>query len=118
MKLHASALPCPEAEFLQKLDAYRASRDAHKLTVGVPAPFPEFEILRTIVDQGVDNLVIVRDELQEQAQAASRNALAELDALKAKVVELEALKEKVAQIDVLSAKVTSIEGQVGGIAVK
>lgn len=91
MKIHVTQLPCDEATFLLKLAAYRAEREAHKLTVGVPAPFPEYEIMRVIVDSG-EPLVIEKDALQEQAKAAARDALAELDALKAKVASLEAAK--------------------------
>lgn len=95
MKIFVSQLPCPEQEFLTKLDAYKAARAAHRLTVGVPAPFPEYEIFRVIVDQG-GVLELQYDELQEQAQAVNRNALAELDELKARLaareVEIETLK--------------------------
>lgn len=52
MKLHISQLPCDEPTFRSKLAAYLAELEAHKLTVGVPAPFPEYEIMRTIADQG------------------------------------------------------------------
>ena len=52
MNLHRRQLPCDKARFLDLLAAYSAAREAHKRTVGVPAPFPDFEILRTIVDQG------------------------------------------------------------------
>lgn len=52
MRLHVKQLPCPRAEFEAKLAAYLAEREAHKSTVGVPAPFPEFEIMRAIADQG------------------------------------------------------------------
>lgn len=95
MKIQATQLPCDEATFLQKLEAYKAEREAHALTVGVPAPFPEYEILRTICEQG-GNLVIVHDELQEQAKAVNRDALAELDELK---VAVAALTAKVAQLE-------------------
>lgn len=102
MKLHVTQLPCAELDFLSKLAAYKAEREAHALTVGVPAPFPEYEIFRTIVDRGGE-LIIERDELQEQAKAANRDALAELDALKSKV------DEKEAEIAALNAKVASLE---------
>jgi hypothetical protein len=109
MKINATQLPCEEAEFLSKLEQYRAARAAHKLTVGVPAPFPEFEIMRVIVERG-EPLTIERDALQEQAKAVARDALAELDALKAEVAaigvlkaEVAALKEKVLQAETKAA---------------
>ncbi len=89
MRIHEKQLPCDEATFLAKFDAYRAAREAHKLTEGVPAPFPEFEVFRVLYERG-DAPEIVRDELQEQANAAGRDALAELDALTARVGALEA----------------------------
>lgn len=91
MKLHTSQLPCDEATFLLKFAAYKAEREAHALTVGVPAPWPEYEIFRTIVDQGGE-VVIERDPLVEEASKANRDALAELDELKAKVAALEAAR--------------------------
>ena len=54
MRLHEKQLPCPKDEFLSKLSAYTAEREAHKLTVGVPAPFPEYEILRVLYEHGGD----------------------------------------------------------------
>lgn len=89
MKIDIDQLPCDEAEFIAKLDAYRQARmDA---VDGEPAPFPEFEIMRVIVDRG-EELEITRDSLQDQAKEAGRDALAELDALKSVVM---ALKKKV-----------------------
>ena len=93
MRLHITQLPCDEATFLAKLELYRAARESHKLTIGIPAPFPEYEVMRVIVDSG-EPLEIIRDELQEQAKAVARDALAELDAAKE---ELEVLKTKIAQ---------------------
>lgn len=100
MKFHVKQLPCEESAFLSKLEEYRRARDAHRITVGVPAPFPEYEIMRVIVDRD-EPLEIVRDELQEQAKVASRDALAELDALKS---EVGALKEQLSAIEVTTVK--------------
>ena len=107
MKLHATQLPCPEAEFLQALADYRAAREAHKSTVGVPSPFPQFEILRTVVDRG-EEVEIERDQLQEEAEKVNRDALAELDELKAKVAELQALRDKVAVLEAASREAVKV----------
>lgn len=80
MKLHISQLPCDEATFLEKLDAYKAERAAHALTVDVPAPLPEYEIFRTIVDQGGE-LALERDPPPSLRELALR-ALAEQQAAK------------------------------------
>ena len=106
MQINAAQLPCDEATFLAKFAEYRAARDAHRLTVGVPAPFPEYEIFRVLYERG-EAPEIVRDELQEEAAKANRNALAELDALKAKVAELEGLKAQVDAIALAQATVAS-----------
>lgn len=60
MKINEKQFPYAEEKFIADLAAYRAARDAHKLTVGVPAPFPPHEIMRVIVDSG-EPLVIERD---------------------------------------------------------
>jgi len=60
MNLHCRQLPCRKAEFLAKLSAYNNAREAHKLTEGVPAPFPEYEILRTIYEAG--GQVVIAEE--------------------------------------------------------
>lgn len=52
MLIHVKQLPCPEAEFRTKLNEYLAARKNHAETVGVPAPFPPFEIMRTIAESG------------------------------------------------------------------
>lgn len=105
MQIHVTQLPCEETEFLVKLEQYRVAREAHKMSMGVPAPFPEFEIMRVIVDRG-QPLTIVRDSLQEQAKAVARDALAELDELKAEVAEISGLK---AEVDALKEKLRQAE---------
>lgn len=52
MKLHRRQLPCPKAHFLSALETYTAAMLAHAATEGTPAPFPEFEILRSILESG------------------------------------------------------------------
>ena len=88
MKLNVNQLPCDETLFLQKLTSYQAEMEAAKATVGVAAPFPEYEVMRTIVDSK-EPLVVEHDVLQNQAKQVGRDALAELDALKARVTALE-----------------------------
>ena len=106
MKINVAQLPCAEAEFLAKFEAYKAEREAHKLTVGVPAPFPEYEIYRTAFERGED-FEIIRDELQEEAKAAGRSALSELDELKATVT---ALQLKVTTIEEATALLVAAVG--------
>lgn len=61
MLINRKQLPCDEADFREKLAAYLSEREAHKSTVGVPAPFPEFEIFRAIAESGGE-LAIVDNE--------------------------------------------------------
>lgn len=86
MEILASQLPCEEAEFLDKFEEYKRARASAE--TGEEAPFPEFEIMRVIVDRGED-VQIVRSGLQEQAKEIGRDALAELDALAAQVAALQ-----------------------------
>lgn len=46
MILHRRQLPCPKALFLSKLAAYNAAMIAHAATVGIPAPFPDYDVFR------------------------------------------------------------------------
>jgi hypothetical protein len=62
MLVNKSQLPCPEPEFRAKLAEYLAAREAHSRTIDVPAPFPEFEIFRTIAEQGGDLIVVDNED--------------------------------------------------------
>lgn len=88
IKIDASQLPCEEGLFLLKLAAYRQAREDHKTTIGVPAPLPEYDLLRTIVDRGQE-VEIVHNVLQDEAKDMGRDALAELDALTSQVAALQ-----------------------------
>lgn len=44
-------LPVAEAEFRSGLDAYRAAVEAHKSTVGEPAPWPAYDIFRELLTE-------------------------------------------------------------------
>lgn len=61
MLIERHLLPCPESEFREKLAGYLKALEAHKTTVGKPAPFPEFEIFRAIAESG-GKLAIVDNE--------------------------------------------------------
>lgn len=54
VRIHVKQLPCAEQEFRQKFTEYLQAREAHKETVGVPAPMPEYEVFRTIADVGAE----------------------------------------------------------------
>jgi hypothetical protein len=62
MNIHISRLPASEADVRAALVDYRAALEAHKLTEGVPAPWPAFEVLRDIVAAGDQFAVVVDDE--------------------------------------------------------
>lgn len=63
--------------------AYKQARDAHKFTINIPAPFPEFEIYRVLYDRN-EMPEIVPDVLRNAPQG--RDIVKELDDLKAKTV--------------------------------
>lgn len=52
MKINLSQIPCEQAAFLAKFESYRTAMEAHRLTVNVPAPFPEFEVFRVAWEKG------------------------------------------------------------------
>lgn len=56
--IYRSQLPKSEAEVRADLAAWIAEVEAHKSTVGVPAPFPEYELLRHLVP----GFVVLEDE--------------------------------------------------------
>lgn len=56
--IYRSQLPKSEAEVRADLAAWIAEVEAHKDTVGVPAPFPEYELLRHLVP----GFVVLEDE--------------------------------------------------------
>ena len=76
--LHRSQLPDNEAQVRLSLTRYLRELEAHKKTVGVPAPWPDFEILRTIVAGGGEFLVVEDEELAK-APLTQAQALAEVD---------------------------------------
>lgn len=65
-KLLESSLPCPEATLRASLTSYKQALLAHSATEGEAAPFPEFEILRSIakVVQGAGDSVEVVGDFQ------------------------------------------------------
>lgn len=88
LTIHEFQLPAPEADVRAALAAYKAALEAHSTTVGVPAPFPEYEVLRAILATGGDFTVIPavvppmppvltpNDQIDAQINEIERNALA------------------------------------------
>lgn len=78
LSIHRSRLPAEEAQVREALQAYVDALATHRLSVGEPAPWPAFEILRDIVADGGD-FVVVDDE----PSAADERALKRAAALRA-----------------------------------
>lgn len=51
MKLPSNTLPLSAEQFITEFEAYAAQRDAHKLTEGIPAPFPSHEVFRVMYER-------------------------------------------------------------------
>lgn len=51
MRIHIQQIPYTVAEFHVKLSNYLLARVAHRLTEGVPAPFPDDEIFRVFAER-------------------------------------------------------------------
>lgn len=61
--IYKSQLPKPEAEVRADLTTWLAAKEAHKQTVGVPAPFPEYELLNYLSS---DFVVFEDDEVKPE----------------------------------------------------
>jgi hypothetical protein len=81
-RINEELLPVDEATLRASLASYHAALEAHKTTEGVPAPWPEYEILREIVAAGGEFEVIpaplppeaTPEELEAFALAQKREA--------------------------------------------
>lgn len=58
MEIERERLPVQESELRASLERYLAELEAHRTSVGQPAPWPEFEILRAIAESGGELVVI------------------------------------------------------------
>jgi hypothetical protein len=52
LTLKKSTLPATEAELREALAEHVAASEAHRFTVGVPAPWPRFDVVREIIADG------------------------------------------------------------------
>lgn len=66
-QLKLEQMPVDEATLRAALTQYKADLDAHVLTEGVPAPWPQYEILREIVAAGGDFAPLTERDLALQA---------------------------------------------------
>lgn len=60
IELNKAALPVPESELRAALAAHKAALAAHARTVGVPAPWPEHDIIFEIMRHGGEFSVVDR----------------------------------------------------------
>jgi hypothetical protein len=56
--IEVGALPCTEEELRAAVLAYVAAVEAHKTSVGQPAPWPQYDIVLEIVARGGDFVVV------------------------------------------------------------
>lgn len=52
MKLHVMQLPCDRKVFEELYQKYVSEMEAHKETKNVPAPLPEYDLMRSIYESG------------------------------------------------------------------
>jgi hypothetical protein len=76
--------------FLVDYALYKQQRDAHRLTLNTPAPFPKHEVFRVAYERGEEIEVERADPAVEQARTEGRDLLKEFDALAAEVRDLAA----------------------------
>ena len=81
LTIRRSTLPVEEQDLRNALANYQAALEAHKTTVGIPAPWPAFDVLRDIVASGGELAVEDDPPLEaaaepppEQQLRAKRNA--------------------------------------------
>jgi len=74
MKLHTTQLPAPESEVRAALARYKAALAAHTKTVGEPAPWPEYECLRNLVND-IEGLIVETDPEPTPAPTPSTEEL-------------------------------------------
>lgn len=58
LSIPPSQLPASETDVRAALARYQAALEAHRTTEGLAAPWPEFEILRTINEAGGEFIVV------------------------------------------------------------
>lgn len=58
-----ATLPAPEAEIRRALAVYLQQLEAHKATLGEPAPWPEYDIIFSIVKAG-GKFIVVDEKLK------------------------------------------------------
>ncbi len=65
-----------EAEFAAQFDQYAAAVEAHKRTVGVPAPLPEHEVFRDILARGGEYTIEDEEGVSVDPKAGKSRAMA------------------------------------------
>lgn len=95
--IHAGQMPCSENVLRQALTEYRDLLEWHKTTEGVPAPWPDHEILREIVAGGGEFTVIYPPPPSSKELAL--RALAEKRAAEAEVAQDRLLAEEALKPD-------------------
>jgi hypothetical protein len=61
ISINASKLPDTEGNVRAALAAYKQALIDHATTEGVPAPFPQYELLREIVEIGGGDFIVVQE---------------------------------------------------------
>lgn len=118
-------LPCPEADLRAALQRYVDAREAHKSTVGEPAPWPEHDIIFDILRHGGEFTVVYPPppsprevamaalaERRKQEAEAAENEMLVLESLKpdapeevkAYVASIPALAERQAELAAAQAE--------------
>lgn len=76
-----SQLPAPESEVRAELDSYLSAMLAHSTTVGQPAPFPKYEILRSlkpgfvVIEDTQDNTVGIWEQIKAKREACQKGGV-------------------------------------------
>lgn len=66
LKISAASLPCDEATLRAAVQEFAAAIAAHCRTVGQPAPWPRFEVVREILADAERDFIVVHPTLEGQ----------------------------------------------------
>lgn len=69
VRIEVGLMPCSEVELRAALGRYKEALEQHRGTIGVPAPWPEYECLREITASGGDFEVVKPPELTARERA-------------------------------------------------
>lgn len=109
--IYRSQLPKSEAEVRADLAAWIAEVEAHKGTVGVPAPFPEYELLRHLTADFVvlEDHEYMSPEMPEPSEETTTQKIARLKREIRSIEETDLMNRRAREAFIVQAEETAAE---------